>query len=327
MPSLPPRPDLDQLRRQAKERVRLAHEPTLHAAHLRIARDHGFSSWPKLVAEIHRRTALDDGPDALRRLVERHPELATTEMLNWLDHPFGATPLGYVAMLRYDTAAGLWRDVPGTAEAARILIGAGAPIEGLPSDRETPLITAASYGDAAFAAVLVEMGADLEATARPDSGGIPGATALVHAAVFGMTEVVDLLVEVGARVGSIEIAAAAGDLSGWMRDSTTLQEQVRSLVMAADHERLGVIDRLVDAGTPIDAIDETFGRHPLRISAGNGRVASVKRLLKLGADPNLADPTSGLTPLRACREGRMRVMVTARHDEVERLLVASGSIR
>ena len=74
---LPPRPSLDQLRRRAKElrdaartgdpaalgRV-TAHSPaarpgtvTLAAAQLAIAREHGYPSWPQLVAEVQARTA------------------------------------------------------------------------------------------------------------------------------------------------------------------------------------------------------------------------------------------------------------------------------
>src|SRR4029077_14590687 len=73
--ALPPRPSLDQLRRQAKElrnaarsadpaalRRITAHTPaagtvTLAAAQLAIARDHGYPSWPQLVAEVQARTA------------------------------------------------------------------------------------------------------------------------------------------------------------------------------------------------------------------------------------------------------------------------------
>ena len=76
-----------------------------------------------------------------------------------------------------------------------------------------PLITAASYGDADVARELIAAGADLEAVAAPDAGGVPGGTALLHAAVFGMTPVLDVLVAAGARVRGIEEAAAAGDLA------------------------------------------------------------------------------------------------------------------
>jgi hypothetical protein len=44
---------------------------------------------------------------------------------------------------------------------------------------------------------------------------VPGGTALTHAAVFGMTDVVDVLVAAGAGIDSLESAAAAGDVSAW----------------------------------------------------------------------------------------------------------------
>lgn len=79
-----------------------------------------------------------------------------------------------------------------TGRVAAALIDAGAPVNGQPGDSETPLMTAASYGDAEVAQVLIEAGADIEARASADAGGVPGGTALMHAAVFGMTEVLDL---------------------------------------------------------------------------------------------------------------------------------------
>jgi hypothetical protein len=77
-PWLPERPDLDQLRRQAKELLRAARSgdssavdrmqavlalrpgvaPTLSGAQLVIAREHGLPSWPALVAEVHARTRI-----------------------------------------------------------------------------------------------------------------------------------------------------------------------------------------------------------------------------------------------------------------------------
>lgn len=88
------------------------------------------------------------------------------------------TSLGHVAMLGYDTSGKVWRDMPGTGAMAKALLAAGAPVDGRPDDRETPLITAASYGDVEVAAVLIDAGADLDATAAPDAGGVPGGTAL-----------------------------------------------------------------------------------------------------------------------------------------------------
>ncbi len=75
MPELPDRPDLDQLRRQARELLRAAAdgEPgavarlravservTLSAAQLAIAREHGCPSWPALRGEVERRRRLSE---------------------------------------------------------------------------------------------------------------------------------------------------------------------------------------------------------------------------------------------------------------------------
>src|SRR5262245_38613700 len=72
MSALPGRPDLDQLRRQARELLRAAaasdeqalgriravsQKQTLSAAQLAIAREYGYPSWPKLRAEVLRRQA------------------------------------------------------------------------------------------------------------------------------------------------------------------------------------------------------------------------------------------------------------------------------
>ena len=77
MSALPGRPDLDQLRRQARELARAAaanddqalrriravsQKQTLSAAQLAIAREYGFASWPKLRAEVLRRQGAE--PDA-----------------------------------------------------------------------------------------------------------------------------------------------------------------------------------------------------------------------------------------------------------------------
>jgi len=197
VPDLPSRPDLAQLRRQAKDLLRAAQRDDkdavarlravsdrliLDSALLALAREYGFASWAKLKTEVDRREILDTRDmTRLNALLAEHPELAVTPMLHWCDHPQGATPLGYVAMLRYDTAAGSWRDVPGTGVIARKLLEAGAPPDGAPGDAETPLMTAASYGDAEVTRVLIEAGADLAITAAPDAGGVPGGTALRHA--------------------------------------------------------------------------------------------------------------------------------------------------
>ena len=144
-------------------------------------------------------------------------------------------------------------------------------------------MTAASYGDADVARELIAAGADLEAVAAPNAGGVPGGTAVLHAAVFGMTAVLDELVAAGAQIRGIEEAAAAGDLGDWLTPDTPLEPRIRALVMAADHERLDVIDDLLAAGTPIDATDEVWGRQAMRVARENGREASIAHLLARGS--------------------------------------------
>ena len=266
--------------------------------------------------------ALRDGDvEALRRLLAAEPGRAATAMGPLPGHPRGASPLGYVAMRRYDTGTGLWGDVPGTRALTRALVEAGAPVDGDANDSETPLITAASYGDASVAQELVASGADVNVRSAPSSGGVPDATALLHAAVFGMTDVVDVLVAAGATPASIEEAAAIGDVTGFVEGADE-QARVRALVMAADHQRLDVIDVLVAAGTPLDEADAVWGRHPLRVAAEDGRDRSVAHLLELGADP-LGLDGDGASALDLCRAARASHRDQEPFDRVEALLTAA----
>jgi len=58
MRQLPERPDLDQLRRQARELQRRSKPMTLSAAQLAVAREYGFPSWTRLKAEVDRRRSI-----------------------------------------------------------------------------------------------------------------------------------------------------------------------------------------------------------------------------------------------------------------------------
>ncbi len=337
MPDLPARPDLTQLRHQAKDLLRsaaagdtaaaariaaLADRPTLASAQLAIAREYGFASWPKLQSEVRRREILNRRDvGQLKSLIDGEPSAATADLEHFCDHPNGAAPLNYIAMLRFDAPRlGLTGALPGTGAIAQALIDADAAVDGNPGESETPLMTAASYGDAEVAEVLVDAGADVNALASPDAGGVPGGSALRHAAVFGATDVVDVLARAGALVRSLPEAAAVGDITGWLTDATPTDDRVRALVMAADHQRLDVVDQLLAAGTPIDASDRTWGRQALRVAAENGRVAAVRRLLERSADPNVRDPEHGRTPLEWCRHGRERLTDRRAHDQVEAML-------
>jgi len=335
MPDLPARPDLDQLRHQAKDLLHAARrgdpgaimrihavsdQLMLSAAQLALAREYGFASWARLKLEVERRDILNSRDlSRLTRLLADHPELATEKMQHWADRQCGE-PLGYIMMLRFNhDRLGLPAELPGTGAIAKALIDAGAPVNGHPGGKETPLITAASVGDADVVRALIEAGADLDAVSAPNSGGAPSSSALVHAAVFGMTEVLDVLVAAGARIDSLEMAAAAGDVTGWPLGRCTLQNRVRALVFAAQYQRLEVIDQLIAAGTPVNEPDAEWGRLPLHTAAGDGRAASVRRLLAHGADPDLRDPLHNRTALEESQVPN-RPPDSPAHDQVEAIL-------
>jgi hypothetical protein len=138
MPYLPARPDLDQLRHQAKDLLHAAQrgDPEaaarisavsdrfiLSSAQLALAREYGFPSWAKLKLEVDRRDILNSRDlSRLTRLLAEHPGLATTKMKHWCDHK-SADPVVYMAMLRFDhDRLGLPPDLPGTGAMARALI-------------------------------------------------------------------------------------------------------------------------------------------------------------------------------------------------------------
>lgn len=299
---------------------RLAGRP----ARVWVIEEFGFDDWAHLQGEVERREALTTrDAERLRGLLEGDPRLATLPLTHWGDHRGGAAPVSFVAMLRYDTATRTWRDVPGTGPIVSMLLDFGAPVEGLPGDPETPLMTAASYGDPDVARALVDHGAELERHATADAGGAPGGTALRHAAVFGMTAVVDVLVAAGARCEHLGDAAAAGDVSRWLTDDTTIEDLTGALVMAADHERLAVIDELLRRGAPIDAVDD-YDRQPLRTAAAGGKVDAVRHLLARGADPNTTDE-HGRTALDVARHHDHAD--PTRHEQVQRLLEPVTTLR
>jgi len=97
MSALPGRPDLDQLRRQARELLRAAaagdeqalarirvvsQQQTLSAAQLAIARESGFVSWPKLRAEVLRRQGGTE-PDGAAVAVAETPSATDSAPKSW----------------------------------------------------------------------------------------------------------------------------------------------------------------------------------------------------------------------------------------------------
>jgi len=137
--------------------------------------------------------------DALQRLLDEHPELASVRLQG--NKGTTRTPL-HVAT----DWPGYFPSGPAVVD---LLISRGAdpnaPVTG-GSCAETPLHWAASSDDVDVAAALIAGGADIEATGASIAGGTP----LDDAVGYGCWRVARLLVERGARVERLWHAAALG---------------------------------------------------------------------------------------------------------------------
>lgn len=331
---LPEFPDLDQIRRQAKELHRKARagdsvalaaintvsdDLVLSSAQLAVARRYGFTSWPRLKHEVERKSMIHKGDvDGLAKLLARFPELAREPVSSCFGND---SALGYLGVARFHNLT----DHNRSGEIARLFLGIGAPPDGVSGSPEAPLITAASYGEVEMVRSLIDAGADLEATGTAVAGG----TALAHAVEFGNIEVVDVLVGAGAKVHDIVEAAGAGDLDDYLKPDTPTALRASAMRAAAICERLDVIDQLLGTGLSVDTDPESgapdSSRTVLHDAAYAGKPASVRHLLALGADPNARDPEYGSTPFGWCRHRHLELAMfgehlTAGHQAVEAIL-------
>ncbi len=90
---LPPRPNLDQLKRQAKELLHAGKAPTLHDAQTMLAREYGFKSWNALHDQVEALTlefdaalaeffeaATDGRRDRAERMLGLYPRIANANL-------------------------------------------------------------------------------------------------------------------------------------------------------------------------------------------------------------------------------------------------------
>jgi|GEM_PF-192633 len=344
--SLPDRPDLGQLRRQAKElrdaarigdRVaaeRLARhhhsarrgEVSLAAAQLVIARELGFSSWPKLRAAV---AATAAGPDGrARALVAASIEGRLKEAAALLGADPGiagrslhaAAVLGEADAVRAKLAAdpdavvaiddergwppllyscySRWHQVdPGRAvelaEVVRLLLEAGASPNTNNGARPHRGYRSALHGSAmvnnpAIARVLLERGAN------PNDG-----ESLYHAAGHRDHACMELLLSHGAAVAgswALDVAVHADDpegvailLSAARRNGEAAHESATGLMSdAAATASIDVLDALVRAGGDPAARDDA-GTTAVRLAMRAGRPESAELLVASGASDDSTD--------------------------------------
>lgn len=135
--------------------------------------------------------------EALRRLVDEHPELATARVIA------PGEPAGERTLLH------LFADWPGhrpnPREIVAVLVQAGADVNARyvgDAHSETPLHWAASNDDVDLIDALLDAGADLEAPGAVVGGGTP----IADATAFGQWQAADRLLAHGARTNLFQAA-------------------------------------------------------------------------------------------------------------------------
>lgn len=189
-------------------------------------------------------------------------------------------------------------------------------------DEEILLCWAAAYGHLPIVVLLLERGADVGLIPGHGMGG----PALTDALFAGHYEVAELLVDAGAQVDYVHAAALGmldrvrehdedqserwdAFLSACKTGKTEVVEYLvergidvtiypagseyggigaSGLHFAAAGNHLELARWLVDAGTPVDIVDDTFENTPLGWALLDGNRAMAKLLLELGADRELA---------------------------------------
>jgi len=338
--SLPPRPNLNQLKRQAKELLR--HQP--HVGRLRdaqrtIAEEYGFASWDALrthvqsiVGAVSRSiikppeldseeggvvwnalTASDDGDvDTLRRLVERDPRLSRAE--------YWYTPAIHFAVRE------------GHLEAVRLLLEAGADPEWNGLYDGSLIVMTGDRGHAEVGRLLEEArdrrgrvlaGSDSDpihaAITREDTrevrrlldtnpglvdvGNEIGASPLHRAVGRGVHKLAALLLERGANVHAV-LSSARGLGGGFWTDLQAIDLAIWNGRRSGDRR---MIRLLLEHGATFD----------LTVAAALGEIERVRQMLDEKPARIRETRPSGRRPLSAAIE--------AGQDAVARLLLERGA--
>jgi uncharacterized protein len=156
--------------------------------------------------------------------------------------------------------------------------------------QKTALHWAAEKNHADIARLLLDAGADIEATTSW------GATPLEWAATMGSSSVADLLLSRGAGRFTLIVAAALGrfedvkSMAGSERDAVST-----ALYAAARNGHTEVVEYLLDHGATIDTRG-FFGGTGLHWAAINGHRDTVELLIARGASLSLRDEHFNSTP-------------------------------
>jgi ankyrin repeat protein len=154
----------------------------------------------------------------------------------------------------------------------QLLLKAGADKDATNNLGYTPLIVAAENGSARVVKLLLDAGADIEATERNN-----GYNALTLAAEYGYVDVVKLLLDAGADKEATDLHT--GYMSG--RDAPLQLNFATPLIYAAAEGHAAVVRLLLSAGANKEAKDH-WGHTALQVAKENHHPIVVKLLLDAG---------------------------------------------
>jgi ankyrin repeat protein len=302
---LPERASLEYLKKLAKDRLKELRQADpqakLATALLAVARDHGFSSWRALKAEIDQRqtrnialffqACASGDVDMLRDLLAHDP--SPVRVSNPEARHQGWTGLHTAAQR-------------GHVAAVRLLLEAGAdPNARAAGDNTYPLHWAAAQGHLEIVRALLDAGSDVHGIGDDHELDVIGWATFYHApgrAPDGNPEVVSLLLERGARhhifsaicVGDLELIQKLVEQNPEALDRrmSRFEQGQTPLHFAISRNRYDILDLLIELGADLEAEDRN-GHTALAAAMLCGDREAMSRLQAAGAkQPTVMDTSN-----------------------------------
>ncbi len=294
-PQLPVRLDhwTDQLEKFAREK--LSGTRTLSAAHLIIARAHGFESWPKLAQHLE---ALAPANSSIHTFELAADAIVTGDIatLQKLLHENPAvirahsTRLHQATLLHYISANGVegyrQKTPKNILPIATLLLDAGAGVHASANlyggSTALDLVATSRHPErAGVQEALLQLLLDRGAQLTPGIVNACLANGRIQAAEFLATRGATLDLEAAAGLGRLDTVKSFFDTRGNLRPPATNSQMERGFLWACEYGRTEVVEFLLQHKVPLD-IQAGTGQTALHWAVIGGALSTVKLLLERG---------------------------------------------